>query len=53
MPGIYPGAGYLHHFNVVTVRSDGIKVCSVPVGSILDPHMFTPERQVDLDKARR
>jgi hypothetical protein len=53
MPGIYPGAGYLHHFNVVTVRPDGIKVCTVPVGSVLDPRMFTPERQVDLDKARQ
>ncbi|MGI8605191.1 MAG: LamG-like jellyroll fold domain-containing protein [Verrucomicrobiales bacterium] len=52
IPGIYPQAGYLHHFNVVAVRAEGIKVSTVTVGSVLDPKIFTPERQVDMDKAR-
>lgn len=53
IPGIFPNAGYLHHFDVVTVRPQGIQVCAVPVGSVIDPKLFTPERQIDLDRARQ
>lgn len=53
IPGDFPGVGYLHHFNVVTVRPDGIKVATVPVGAVIDPRRFTPERTADLDRARR
>jgi len=53
IPGDYPGVGFLHHFNVVTVRPDGIKVATVPVGAVIDPRQFTPERTADLDRARR
>jgi hypothetical protein len=53
MPGDYPRVGYLHHFNVITVRPDGIKAATVPVGAVIDPRLFTPERAADLDSVRR
>lgn len=53
IPGNFPGVGYLHHFNVVTVRPEGIKVATVPVGTVMDPRLFTPERAADLDLVRR
>ncbi|MCG8651141.1 MAG: metallophosphoesterase, partial [Pirellulales bacterium] len=37
-----PDAGYLHHFNLVTVRKDRVSVAALPVGSIIDPKDFTP-----------
>jgi len=52
-PGHYPRVGYLHHFNVVTVRPDGIKVATLPVGAVVDPQLFTPARAADLDLVRR
>ncbi|MBP7951056.1 MAG: metallophosphoesterase [Verrucomicrobiales bacterium] len=52
MPGRYPGAGYVHHMNLVTVRPDGFVVSILPVGEVMDPRLFTPERQADIDKAR-
>ncbi len=40
----YPkGAGYLHHFNIVTVRKDGIRVSTLPVGTVIDPKLLTQE----------
>jgi hypothetical protein len=53
IPGIFPRTGYLHHFNLVTVRPEGFKVSVIPVGSVIDPAMFTPERAKDIDLARR
>ena len=41
----YPGAGWVHHWNLVTVRPGGVDVAVVPVGSLLDPRHFTPERR--------
>ncbi len=52
IPGERPQLGYLHHFNVVTVRPDGIKVAVLPVGSAIDPKLFTPERHKDLGLAQ-
>jgi len=52
MPFDIPGTGYLHHFNVVTVRKDRIDVATVPVGRVLDPREMTPERLADIDRAR-
>ncbi len=52
LPGDYPRLGYLHHFNVVTVRPDGIKVGVLPVGSAIDPKLFTPDRHKDLGLAQ-
>lgn len=41
--GDIPGAGYLHHYNLVTVRKDRIAVGSVPVGAVMDPRRITGE----------
>jgi hypothetical protein len=51
MPGNYPGAGYLHHYNLVSVRADGIRVSTLPVGGVIDPKEFTPERLADMNLA--
>ena len=50
--GHFPDSGYLHHFNLVTVRDSGIKVTAVPVGVVMDSRRFTPEREADLQRAR-
>lgn len=39
--GKVPGAGFLDEFHLVTVRSDGIDVVAIPVGSALDPRAIT------------
>lgn len=43
-----PGAGYLHHFNVVTVRGDKLSVATIPVGKVLDPREITGEVSEDV-----
>ena len=50
-----PDAGYLHHFNVVTVRPGGVQFAALPVGAVFDPKQFTPEflTQVELAKSVR
>ncbi|MHC4341568.1 MAG: metallophosphoesterase family protein, partial [Planctomycetota bacterium] len=53
MPFDSPGSGYLNHFNVVTVRDEGVSVTTIPVGAVLDPKTMTPEHLADIDKARR
>ncbi len=53
MPGHYPGLGYVHHFNVVTVRPDGMKVSVLPVGAVIDPRIYTPQRKNDMDSVRK
>ena len=50
--GNFPRAGYLHHFNVVTVRPKKISVAAVPVGAVMDPKQFTAEFLADFDRAR-
>ena len=35
-----PELGYLHHFNLVTVRPSGFSVAAVPVGAVIDPKIF-------------
>lgn len=52
IPGDYPGVGYLHHYNVVTVRPEGIKVTTIPVGAVIDPKRYTVERGADIELAR-
>lgn len=52
MPGHYPGAGYLHHMDLITVRPDGIKVGVVPVGAVMDPKQFTPDFIADIERLR-
>ena len=34
--GIYPGLGYLHQFNVVSVRRRSFAVSTLPVGEVMD-----------------
>jgi hypothetical protein len=41
--GDAPEAGYLHHWNLVTVRDEGIAVATFPVGAALDPRLITNE----------
>ncbi|WP_146535104.1 LamG-like jellyroll fold domain-containing protein [Rubripirellula reticaptiva] len=48
-----PGAGYLHHLNVVTVRPAGVTVAALPIGSVIDPTEFTPEFLAEIEKAQR
>ena len=52
MPGVYPQIGYLHHLDVVTVRPDDISVATIPVGAVIDPKQYTPERLADFDRLR-
>lgn len=47
-----PGAGLLHHYNIVTVRKDRISVSTIAVGDVVDPKQFTPELLTDVGLAR-
>ncbi|MEM8910513.1 MAG: LamG-like jellyroll fold domain-containing protein [Planctomycetota bacterium] len=47
-----PGAGYLHHMNLVTVRPSGVTMASLPVGSVMDPSEFTQAFLAQIDLAR-
>lgn len=52
-PGMeYEYFGLLHQFNVVTVRSNGFSMASIPVGGVFDPRQFTPERHLEVESAR-
>jgi hypothetical protein len=44
--------GLIHHFNVVTVRSNDFSMASIPVGAVFDPRQFTTARLADVDAAR-
>lgn len=41
--GDAPEAGYLHHWNLVTVRDEGIAVATFPVGAAMDPRLVTDQ----------
>lgn len=41
VPGYGEALGYLHHYDVVTVRKDGISLAAIPVGKVLDPREMT------------
>jgi 3',5'-cyclic AMP phosphodiesterase CpdA len=52
-PGMeYEYFGLLHQFNVVTVRSNGFQMASIPVGGVFDPRQFTSERHLEVEAAR-
>lgn len=53
LPADIPGAGYLHHLNMVTVRPDEFQVASLPVGSVIDPREFTQSFHEDIRLARK
>lgn len=46
-------AGYLHQFELVTVRKDRISVASVPVGGVQDPRAITGAISEDVAKLAR
>ncbi|MBK1814561.1 metallophosphoesterase [Luteolibacter yonseiensis] len=41
VPGYGESLGFLHHYDVVTVRKDGISLAAIPVGKVLDPREMT------------
>ena len=41
-------AGYLHHFNQVTVRKNQIGMITIPVGAAFDPRSIDKQSQADL-----
>ena len=53
LSGTIPGAGLLHHLNVVTVRDDRISHATLPVGAVMDPKDFTPAYLAEVDSLRR
>ncbi len=44
--------GWLHHFNVITVRKEGYEMASIPVGATIDPREFDKARQKDVHLVR-
>jgi hypothetical protein len=48
--GVVPRAGYIHHYNLVTVRKDQIALAALPVGQVIDPRTIT--EQVSHEAAR-
>lgn len=51
-PADIPGAGFLHHLNMVSVRKESISVSALPVGAVIDPREFTPEFAQEIELAR-
>ncbi len=55
-PGDIPAAGYLHHYNLVTVRDSGIDMVSLPVGQVANPRsvslQVTSESRLLADRFR-
>lgn len=49
-PGVFPSAGYLHHYHVVTVRDKQIAVTAYPVGGALDVRDITPALLADMQR---
>ena len=53
LSGTIPGAGMLHHLNVVTVREDRISHATLPVGAVMDPKRFSPAYLAQIDSIRK
>lgn len=51
--GNFPDAGFLHHFNMVSVRKGGIRVSTIPVEAVMDPKLHTAERIDQITLARK
>jgi len=41
-------AGFLHHYDLVTVRDDGISIASLPVGTVTDPRKITVQLSAEI-----
>ncbi len=52
-PEDFPLAGWVHHFNVVTVRGDDIRHATLPVGAVVDPKDLTTEHLAEMDALLR
>lgn len=39
--GHVPKAGWLHHYNLITVRKNQVAIAAIPVGKVLDPREIT------------
>lgn len=49
-PGTVPEAGYLHHFDVVTVRKDRLALAAIPVGQVMDIREISGELVAETNK---
>ena len=52
-PGWSPKAGWLHHFNLVTVRKDQVAFSAIPVGGVMDPKAITGDVSEQAEKLGR
>jgi 3',5'-cyclic AMP phosphodiesterase CpdA len=48
-----PQAGYLHHYDIITVREGRISLAAVPVGEVLDVREITGELISQVNKVKR
>ena len=51
--GAVPEAGFLHQFDLVTVRKDGIDVASIPVGGVTNPRTITSKLAFEAERVRK
>ena len=47
-----PQLGFLHHFNVVTVREASFSISTIPVGAVIDPKTFKQDFLSDVELVR-
>ncbi|MGI9241710.1 MAG: LamG-like jellyroll fold domain-containing protein [Verrucomicrobiales bacterium] len=50
--GAIPQAGYLHHYDIVTVRKDRIALAAVPVGEVLDVREITGDLIAQVNRVK-
>ncbi|MDB4404225.1 metallophosphoesterase [Akkermansiaceae bacterium] len=50
--GAIPQAGYLHHYDIVTVRNGRIALAAVPVGEVLDVREITGDLIAQVNKVK-
>ncbi len=50
--GAIPQAGYLHHYDIVTVRKDRISLAAVPVGEVLDVREITGDLVAQVNRVK-
>jgi len=50
--GAIPQAGYLHHYDIVTVRKDRISLAAVPVGEVLDVREITGDLIAQVNRVK-
>ncbi|MEY2982537.1 MAG: hypothetical protein RL562_2764 [Planctomycetota bacterium] len=51
--GLVPAAGFLHHYDLVTVRDSGIHVATLPVGEVIDPRELSEDVVRDATRLAR